>query len=229
MLAVRLAREAHDPLLLYFERRSAEDRFTEVCARHPSDAWLAMAAGSVELASGDFAAATERRPLSTDGVADLRDLYGVSDEIAYLASNQSDEETDDPTRQDLRGLARGKASAAAHRVAALAVPPSADLTLGALSVSYALSVREDGDDAARIQMLRARAGASFTDMVIDFVRLSVTMKDPESVYRSISRLDLRTPGYLLRTAVSALGEQAPERGRQDAKRLLFIGERPWFR
>lgn len=192
-----------------------------------------------------------RRLVSTDGAPDLTDLLRASQSLAALYAPESGDIPPDSPLAGYRLLARGDlAGAAQHarkqrqdgegllllaaasdgasaelRVRALDSRPSAGIGLYPALAGYGLAVREGRRVEAYAAIVRAQLEGS-ADELWKFLEAVRTTGAEAPLPTSSS---LRERGLALSTAALMLGAQAPPQWRDQAKRLLFVGERPYFK
>ncbi len=194
-----------------------------------------------------------RRLTSENGRAANADLAKFAPNLASFIAIENGSAPRDTELNDYHQLAVGKIEAAAERalkprnrgksflfyVAASDRAP-AELVKVALSTevpkddvfaalaAYGLAVREGYNPDAYAAAFRQQLGPEVTDALLAFLESARTAADPSTVPEPFVANGLRMRGIALSTATVMLGTNTPPAWRDKAKRLLFVGERPYF-
>jgi Zn-dependent protease with chaperone function len=112
---------------------------------------------------------------------------------------------------------------------ALRIAPSEDRGIHAGLAAYGLAARASADTTAHRTNLTKQLGEALgPDLFRTLEALRIT-RDTAALEADLPRFALRDRGLLLSTAVVMLGPDAPTPWRDQAKRLLFVAERPYFK
>jgi hypothetical protein len=192
-----------------------------------------------------------RRLKSADGRADVRDLFAALPELEQLAMIESGVGAVD-FAADYHLLAKGDlanaAQAAARRGAtgnglllltaasdgasdelvarARALQPTTENGLAGTLAGYAIAARSGDSLTPHADVLREILGDE-ADRLLSFLSALRSTSDPASVEIPKTR-GMSERGRLLGSATMMLQGRTPAAWRNEAKRLLFVGERPYF-
>jgi hypothetical protein len=189
------------------------------------------------------------RANASDGRNDLQQLAKNSDQLqqmltleagdkvqgpmlAYrsLASGKLDESLsvisgDEQEPRLLRLIAASDGASRAEVKKAIALPTEAGLDADTVWPALALATREHAHPEAFEDIARKAAGSD-ADAMLAFVRkVQVDRAAAEAALASL-RPELRGHAYSMGAIL--LGDRCPAQWREQAKRLLFAVERPWF-
>ncbi|MGQ0834458.1 MAG: M48 family metalloprotease [Gammaproteobacteria bacterium] len=198
-----------------------------------------------------------RRVLGTGKSAAFADLLSHSEQLFHYLSLESGQglEENHPLIA-YRELAEGKLDAAVRRVSAsqpdmprllrlaaasdgaspalaeqaLALTPDQGIDPDTVWAAIALAARYKRDVTPYIDIAKRSASGDAAGAVafIEFIRSSARL-DPAAAEKMLDHVLPETRGHAYSAAVVLLGENAPAKWREMAKRLLFSAERPFFR
>jgi Zn-dependent protease with chaperone function len=113
---------------------------------------------------------------------------------------------------------------------ALALNPQEGNDAVTVWAALGLAEREQRDIAPHVQALRNQYGDSAKPVlrIIDDMHAGLRGRDLAGLEKRMNGLPLELRGHAYAMGVVALGAQAPQSWRDNAKRLLFASERPYF-